>query len=384
MVEHNRKTVYLAGFIFTLTIGFATYINSSFLSSLIGEKSTGVVFALASVCSVILLLLSPLLFKKIGGYKFLIFVALLDALTFLGVALLKNTSAVIVVFILGFALNALLVFSLDELLKIFSKNSDMGKIRGFYLSLGHVALIGSQLTIALYFGSFSFRMIYLLSFFIMLVFFLVCLFTLKNIPEPLYDKINSVRYVKGFFKQENLRRAYSINFLVQFFYAWMLIYTPIYLYAHLGFTLKELGTIFMIMLVPFLFIPIYAGKYADKIGERKMLMVGFTISAVFTISLFFVTRHSVWLWATLLFATRLGMATAESMSDTYFFKHIKPENEEFVGVYRSAPPVAYILGPLVAFIALALVPSFNYIFIILGAVMLYGVYLSSTIRKGDI
>jgi MFS family permease len=81
--------------------------------------------------------------------------------------------------------------------------------------------------------------------------------------------------------------------------------------------------------------------------------------------------------------TRIGAATIDVMSDAYFFKHIKPENEEFVGVYRSALPISFIVGPVVAFIVLTFVPAFNFIYLALGAVMLYGVYLSSTIRKSD-
>ena len=115
-----------------------------------------------------------------------------------------------------------------------------------------------------------------------------------------------------------------------------------------------------------------------------MLMLGFAITSFATLSLFYTNTHQVWLWAMLLFGTRVGAASIEVMSDIYFFKHIKPENEEFIGVYRSASPVAYIIGPLLAFAVLNLTPAFNYIFLILGVIMLYGVYLSSTIKKGDI
>jgi len=86
----------------------------------------------------------------------------------------------------------------------------------------------------------------------------------------------------------------------------------------------------------------------------------------------------------LLFATRIGAATIEVSGDAYFFKHIKPENEEFVGVYRSASPIAYIIGPFSAFIVFLFIPSFNFIYIILGTLMLAGIYLSSTIEKSDI
>ena len=39
-----------------------------------------------------------------------------------------------------------------------------------------------------------------------------------------------------------------------------------------------------------------------------------------------------------------------------FLKHIKIENEEYLRVYRTAPPVAYIIGPLFAFFVFLLFP----------------------------
>jgi MFS family permease len=164
----------------------------------------------------------------------------------------------------------------------------------------------------------------------------------------------------------------------------MIIYTPIYLSSYLGFSWKEIGLLFSIMLLPFLFIPILAGKYADKIGERNMLMLGFGIASIATVSLFVVGKPIFWIWALLLFGTRVGISMSESMSDTYFFKHIKPENEEFVGVYRSAPPTAEILGPVVAFLLISILPSFSFIFLILGIFLLTGTFLASRIRRSDI
>lgn len=138
------------------------------------------------------------------------------------------------------------------------------------------------------------------------------------------------------------------------------------------------------MLLPFALFQYPLGQYADKIGERKMMMLGFFIISLSTITLFFITEHSIWIWAFLLFGTRVGAATVEVMSDAYFFKHINKENDEFIGVYRNTGPMAYILAPLIASGLFLVMPAFNFIFLILGGITLSGVYIASTIRIDDV
>lgn len=383
-MNHNRKIIYFAGFFFSVPMALLIYINSSFLSSFISKELVGVVFALGSVFSILALLAAPSIFRRIGGYKFLLLVVAFDAISILVCALSENPWVIATAFIVGFALNTLVVFSLDELLKIFSKDSAIGRIRGIYLAVCHMAFVLSQVASGTVLGYFSFREIYFIAFGVMALFFIFSLKKLKNIPDPNYDNMRALQYLKEFFRNINLRRAYGINFLLQFFYCWMVIYTPIYLYNYIGFSWGEIGVIFAVMLLPFILIPFHIGKYGDRVGERKMLMLGFTIAGLSTLYLFFTESNLVWVWALLLFATRVGAATIEVMSDAYFFKHIKPENEEYVGVYRSVMPVSYIIGPMLASLFFIFIPAFNFIYMVLGAVMLYGIYLSSTIRKSDI
>jgi len=381
---NNRKIIYLVGFIFSLTIALPAYINSSFLSSFVNEKFVGIVYTLGSIGSILALLTAPAIWRIIGGYKFLLSITLLNILSLLALILVKNAWSAVIIFIIYFSLNILIFFSLDELLKIFSKDSATGRIRGMYLSICGLAWIISQLAFGAVLGKFPLRIIYLISLAIMLLFFTISYLCFSDISDPKYDRMGVKKYIGKFFKNKNLFRAYGISFLLQLFYSWMVIYTPIYLSLYLGFSWKEIGIIFAIMLLPFFIIPFQLGKYADKIGERKMLMFGFTIASFATLFLFLIHEHNLWLWALLLLITRVGAASIEVMSDAYFFKHIKPENEEFVGVYRSASPVAYILGPLLASLVFIFIPSFGFIYLILGAFMLYGIYLSSTIRKSDI
>jgi MFS family permease len=383
MLKH-QKIIYLAGFLFSLPIALASYINSSFLANFVGEKFTGIVYTIGSIASILILILIPKIFSKVGGYKFLVFTSLLNALSFFVLTFVNTPVFVLFFFVFIMMLNTLIIFSLDEILKIFSINSETGKTRGIYISICSLAWVVSQVLNATIFGDFSFRQIYFVSSMIMLCFLILILFNLKHIKEPNYDKTTTIKYIKQFWNRRELLRIYSINFLLHFFFAWMVIYTPIYLSTHLGFSWKDISIIFATMLLPFLFFPIKLGKYADKIGERKMLINGFIIMSLSTLVLFFIDSHNLIVWASLLFTTRIGGSIIEAMSDAYFFKHINSENEQFIGVYRSASPVAYVIGPLVAFGAFLFIPSFNYIYLILGAIMLTGVYISSQIKTTDI
>ena len=286
-MNRDRKIIYLAGFLASIPVALMSYINSSFLSLFISPRLVGVAYIGASLFSIILLSISPKIFKKLGGYKFLLLTIGLSALSILLFVFSKNTFTAICAFILTFALDVVVFFSLDELLKIFSRDSITGKTRGVYLTLCNLAWVFAQLASGTILGNFSFKIIYLVAFFIMATFFLLAFLGLRNMPDPKYDSLKSLNYIKDFIERKNLLHAYFISFLLQFFYCWMIIYTPIYLYKYIGFDWKSIAIIFTIMLLPFVFIQAPLGQYSDRIGERKILMFGFFITSVSTIYLYF-------------------------------------------------------------------------------------------------
>jgi MFS family permease len=378
------KKVFLLGFLLALHLAFTSYVNSTFLSVFSGEKNVGIVYVFASATSLIFLFLVPKILNYMGAYKFLMWASGLNALCLLLMSLLKSGFTVIPVFIFYFMLNSLIIFALDELLQIFSESSSTGRTRGFYLTTINTAWILSQIFAGHILSNTSFSTIYIIGFTIMAVFFLTVFLSLEKLHDPEYDKVVGTDSFKAFFANANLARAYSFNFLLQFFFACMVIYMPLYLYAHLGFEWREIGVMFAIMLLPFILMQIPLGKYSDRMGERKMLMLGFGVASLATASLFFITLHVVWIWALALFMTRVGIATIEVMTDVYFFKHITRENDEFISIYRNAGPVSYIIAPLLASLVFLLAPSLNYLFLILGCMLLYGVHLASKIDKKDI
>lgn len=386
MFKENSKlkNIFLLGFLVALHLAFTSYINSSFLSIFSGEKNVGLIYIVGSIASLLVLFFVPKMLRNLGEYKFLLWSSGLNAFSLFLLSTIKSSLVILPIFVFYFTLNNLIVFALDELIQIFSKNSNVGRMRGLYLTVVNLAWVISQAISGRTLSGFSFSTLYFIAFVIMAIFFLVVLLGLKNTKDPKYDKVLAWQSFKNFFANKNLARAYKINFLLQFFYVWMIIYTPIYLSAHLGFDWKEIAVIFSVMLLPFVLIQYPLGKYSDKIGEREMLLLGFSIISISTLSLFFIQKHEILIWALVLFITRIGAAIIEVMDDVYFFKHITKENDEFISIYRNTSPVAYILAPIVAFMVFSFTPSFNYIFLILGAFMLYGFYLASTIRRSDI
>ncbi len=378
------KKIFLAGFLLSFHVALTAYINSSFLSSFVGESWVSVIYIFGAAFSISALLFIPRILSMVGNHKFLLWSVGLGAAALISLSMFSSPWIILPVFVIYLTLNSITFFLLDELVEIFSKNSGIGKTRGFYLAIVSLAWVIAQSIFGKILNSSSFNTLYFAAFCVMAALWMIVFFYLKEIPDPKYDKEKILPTLKKFFKNKNLFRAYKINFLLQFFYTWMVIYTPIYLHAHLGFSWGEIGTIFTIMLTPFVFMPLPLGKYSDKIGERTILILGFLLISFATLFLFFIQQHELWIWALALFATRVGAATVETMSDVYFFKHINPENAEFIGIYRNTVPVAYAIGPLVAFSVLLFVPSFNYLYIILGTFMLFGIYLASTIEKNDI
>jgi MFS family permease len=94
-----------------------------------------------------------------------------------------------------------------------------------------------------------------------------------------------------------------------------------------------------------------------------------------TMAIAFVTDHNWIIWAGILFLTRVGAATVEVMSDTYFFKKIDAGETSVISFSRMARPMAYIIGPIIATILLTIF-DIKGLFIALGLLMLYGLRYS--------
>ena len=150
------KSIFSCGFLLSFHVALTAYVNSSFLSTFLAERNVGWMYVVGSLSSIAALLLIPKLLRKIGGYKFLLLSVGLNAICLLSLSIFKSASVILPIFLIYYVLNIVIVFSLDELLEIFSKNSKVGRVRGLYLAIMSSAWVIAQIVSAKVLANLSF------------------------------------------------------------------------------------------------------------------------------------------------------------------------------------------------------------------------------------
>ncbi|MCB9806266.1 MFS transporter [Candidatus Nomurabacteria bacterium] len=376
----NKSIVYVLVFLFTLHITPATYVNSSFLGEFVQESSIGIVFSIASIVTIIGFFYIRKVLRKIGNYKTTILMIFLELATLLLMAFVDVGSVVIIAYIIGFTCRSLIYFNLDVFLENMTSNESTGGIRGIFLTSLNMAFLIGPFIASLVMKDHDFWKIYLISSFLLLPVLYILIRYLRRFEDSTYEHVDIFKTAKRVYDHCNFYGIFVSAFLLRFFYSWMVIYTPIYLNQHIGFSLSETTMIIGIALIPFVLLEALLGWLADKkVGEKEILTAGFIITAGATAIMSFVSLPNIILWSAILFTTRIGASMIEVMTETYLFKKIDSEDIDVLSLFRMVRPVAYIFGPLLASFLLTFI-DFKYLFLILGSIVLYGIRYSLAIR----
>lgn len=379
-MRHNRQIIYITGFLLSMPIALTSYINSSILEIYVDKYYLGIIYVIASVITILGMLEMPRILTRLGNRFTALMFSIVFLLSLIMLAIGAKDFIVIPAFILYFVSSNFIFASLDIFVEDFSKNSPIGGIRGVYLTIISSAWVISQVISGSIIAKSSLQGIYLLSaLFTVLVCVIFVLF-LHDFKDPKYKKVPVFKTLLFFLEKKNILKIYIINLILKFFYAWMIIYTPIYMHQYIGFDWSEIGIIFSIMLLPFVILDFPLGRLSDRIGEKKMLIAGFLIISLSTLAIPFFTSKELILWALILFISRTGAAAIETMSESYFFKSVKEENADELTFFRSTTPLSYIIAPLLAIPILLLIPSFKYLFFVLGTIMLCGFLISLRLK----
>src|SRR3989344_5621783 len=352
------NTLFLSNVFLALHYALIIYINSSYLSNFFSETQVSSLYIIASIVNTILLLVASRILEKIGNYKFIAYGIGLEFLALVGLTVSLSPFLIGLYFLVHTVVISLLLFGFDLFIEDFTKDeSETGSIRATYLTITNLTLVLAPA--------------------------LVAILLVKRYKNVKIDQIRHI-YIKEtlseYIKDKNLFNVFITQFLLQAFYAFMIVYTPIYLESRIGFSWPEIGAMFTIMLLPFILFELPVGELADlKYGEKEFLTIGFIIMGLSTLFISFITVKVFWIWATVLFITRIGASFVEISSDSYFFKQVDKEKTDVISFFRVSRPLSFIITPVLATIMLQFIP-FQYTFIIIGSIMILGTHYSLSLK----
>lgn len=362
------RLIGLISFLMGFAQAILLYVMSSYFKEASGVENVGLFYLISYAVTLVIFLNLHKIIKIIGksnAFFFSLFVKIVTIVILMNFLPSPFTTFVLMIYII---LGNLEWLSLDIIIESFSTDTMSGRIRGKHLTILNAGLLLGPFVSTSLLAKYDFWGVFLALFLFNALIFVISLLGLANVNHKFEANLSSKALLKKIFKRKNIMRIFYISFALEFFYALMIIYTPIYL-RDLGLAWEQVGYIFTIMLVPFVLVQYPMGVLADKkYGEKEFIIFSLVIMAASTLAVFFIGSKDVFIWSVALFSTRIGAALLEILRDSYFFKRIDAHDVDVIDFFRTAQSAAYIAASAISFIAL-LFFSVKSIFIIVAAIV---------------
>ncbi|HHE45801.1 MAG TPA: MFS transporter [Candidatus Moranbacteria bacterium] len=349
MLQHDEKLnkskiriLDLISFLAGFAQASVVYVLSTYFKLSSGIENVGIFYLVAYALILIIFLNLHKIVRKIGKSDILYFSLFLKISVIVGLLFVSPGIGGIIL-AMGYIISGSLEWvSLDMILESYSSDRMSGRIRGKYLTVMNTGiLLGPFLSTVIlekygYYGIFLFLLI------INVVISAVGIWGLRNVNHRFHSRLTIKDVFEKVRKRKNILRIFHISFVLDFFYALIIIYTPIYL-INLGLSWHQVGIILTFMLLPFIFLQYPVGILADKkIGEKEMLNVAIILMGFSTLVIYFISSNNVAVWSVVLFSTRIGAALIEILRDSYFYKRIDGHDVDLIDIFRMSRPLAYI------------------------------------------
>ncbi len=369
------------GSLLAVSSALPAYAQSNFLGQYIDLQTIGYIFIIANIISVVAILFFPKLIKHITNYFSGLLIMAIYGLSLLGMSLSSSAILAITSIVIFIVSSNLIWINMDLLIESFSKNQSTGRTRAIYFTFINAGWILSPLASSLLIGLGGYTLIFLVAAFLVIPCFLILLHYAKDFKHKInYDHKSLWPVSLRIWHDKNRRNIFFISFLLQLFYSSAVIYIPFHLLHNLGMSWEVLGPLFSLMLIPFLLIEIPAGVIADQyIGEKEMLIAGFAILSISLFLFYYISVPLVWLWAIVLFLSRIGAALVEAMRESYFFKIVDAKDLIDINLFRITGPLAYIVSSALSIVVLYFF-TLDYLFLFLSIIMLMGLTFSAGLR----
>lgn len=376
--------VYVLAVVFNFHTLLTAYSNSTYLEQFVTPEQVGILYSIGALTSMILFFLLPHVLRLAGNVvaAIVFMIGSIVALWLLGSA--TSTAMVIFSFVLFLSLNPLLYLCIDVFSEtlIDEKEGDTGKRRGLTLSLMSVAALLAPLTLGIIVGEEeALYRLYFVAAGVGLLFLVLIIGAFRHFYDPPYRSIKLSGLLRQCWHDSDIRIVISAHFILQLFFAWIIIYVPLFMATNVGLTWAQIGSILSVGLLAYVLFEYPIGILADKyIGEKEMMATGFLLLALSTASISFMSGFGIIGWMVLMFISRIGASLVEVTTESYFFKKVKGQDADLMSLFRVTRPAANLFGAILGTITLYFLP-FELIFIVLAVFMTAGIFI--TIRLHD-
>lgn len=379
--KNSLMLLYFIGLLLAISSALPAYIQSNFLNKFVSLEVLSLFFVIANTITIFCILAFPRLIRTLSNHFLSKLVLILYFLALLSLALTNSPLMALLSVILFTVANTLIWINMDIFVETFSDNSSTGATRTTYMTFMNLGWIIAPAISSQLIKISGYPVVFMIAAFLAIPVLLIIISQRDKLQDRVkYCEKKTIVAIKKTWENKNLRGIFFLALLLQIFYNSAVVYLPIYLHQILGIAWTELGLMFSIMLIPFLIFEIPAGIIADKyIGEKELLSLGFAIVVISLLLFFYVQTTSFWVWATILFCSRVGASLVEAMRETHFFKLVDAKDISYINIFRTTTPLGYIIGPILAISILAFLPI-NYIFLSVAILSLSSFYFIASIK----
>ncbi|TSC93925.1 MAG: Multidrug-efflux transporter [Candidatus Berkelbacteria bacterium Athens1014_28] len=370
-LDRNKvRIINVISFLMGFSQSILIYTVSTYFKEASGVENVGI-FYFISFAAVLFILLNLYKLTQKTGSIFVFHLSMVANVAFISaLIILPKTLWGVAAMILYLISVSITWASLDVVLESFSVDKMSGRIRGLYLTLFNAGFVLGPLLASKLLVQYDFSGMFFVSLIFAMFILLFSAFGLRGARNVSFPKRKEGirKLISKSLGQKNISRIYYISFVLDFFYALMIVYAPIYLLDR-GFSWDQLGIAFTIMLIPFVLVQYPAGILADKkIGEKEMIILAILVMGISSFLFFLSSSKDILVWAVILFATRVGAALVEILRDSYFYKQVDGSRADVIDFFRTAQPVAYIAAAVFSTLILWTFPL-KYVFLLLALVI---------------
>lgn len=368
---HPRLVLSFANFFGAAHFFLIVYVITPYLALFMPESQTGLIVSFGAVITLLAFPFMPRLVAKHGARRIAVVLAFLQAISIFVLTFSPSVVFAVACIAIACALSPLIAYQLDLLLEAATtEEGSTGRVRTLFITAANLALIIAPLLIgSLLDGTEAYARIFLIASLSLTPFIVLLMF--ERLPEgepPHFSKVRSTCFC--LWSNPDLRAAALGNGVLQFFFHLAPLYIPLYLHTVLGFPWSDLGWVFAVMLLPFVFVEYPAGYIADRwLGDKELLIAGFIITGLAFGAVSLITAATPLLViAAILFVSRVGAALAEAMIEGHFFRRVSERDPNTISVFRMMRPVGALVAPIFASVLLI---TGNYVafFMVSGALI---------------